>query len=557
MFSQNRIVLALAAIVLMAITATQAFNLGVNKKVDVPLAPVDYHFKRAVDNDRVLQFRQTYRSFRTGKALGAKGEIDQFHVESEIENFPENQSGIEHETFSNMGHSHSDEIYSAVTNYRLSYAKFRQGNSRGAKGEVSAVADVMTLEHARSMPVAQQSQFLRLEQDSEPQDTKLHVHFGGGRLGLSLLSPAVSEAHKLGIPYVIVDAPFGDYAELVKRGHDTVNFYVNGVPTLTDVKLVTREDQLPKNLFDPNTRIFICSTDQNLVSKVLKYAETVSTSLGPIMPKVIAPYFTEPSGKYIYCCENDHGMVEKMEESLRNIATVVTCMVDRISIDRKVEGNNIYAISEPYAGEIVVLHPPKGAILPAFKGMTVKVPSSKAAAEYFCRRKIGVVNGMHTTLAFISLLEKCKGDTAEDVDLLSPSKATKEQQEMIRDFMVARLLLILYEHDTSVIKRAHNVSTEQEVAEILLDYGESTLKRYDTIEDKTSRVLGGGVANRWSTRLCNVKRFFDANKSLDSVSKRLIRLAGVNEKRMRANVNKLVSESERFVGQKPTWEGAK
>jgi predicted RNA methylase len=272
------------------------------------------------------------------------------------------------------------------------------------------------------------------------------------------------------------------------------------------------------------------------------------------MPKVILPYFQSPTGKYIYCCENDHGMVEKLEETLKGKATVVTCMVDRISIDRKVEKNNIYAISEPYEGEIVILNPPVGAFLPAFKGKNVNVPKSKAAADYFCRRKIGIVNGMHTTLAFISLLDKCKGDTAEDVDLLAPEKATSSQKEMIRDFMVARLLLILYEHDTSVIKRAHNLTTDKEVAQALLDYGEATLKRYNTIEDKTSRVLGGGVANRWSTRLCNVKRFLDGNKNLKETSALLIRISGVKESRMRKNVDKLVKESERFVGQKPTWE---
>jgi hypothetical protein len=31
----------------------------------------------------------------------------------------------------------------------------------------------------------------------------------------------------------------------------------------------------------------------------------------------------------------------------------------------------------------------------------------------------------------------------------------------------------------------------------MLGYGEKTLKRFDTIKDQTSRVLGGGVANRW------------------------------------------------------------
>ncbi|KAG5180087.1 mannitol 1-phosphate dehydrogenase [Tribonema minus] len=521
-----------------------------------PLPPPDKKLGKAINNDRVHAFRQTYRYFRTGEAKGAKGEVDQFRIETGLENFPLNREALESETFATV-ESANAEVYNAVTNYRLSYARFRQGGSQGAKGEVSAVTRIMTMEHARSMPVAQRAKLLKREQREAHPDTKFHLHFGGGRLGLGLLSPAIAKAHDTGIPFALVDAPFGDYDDLVKRGHKTVSFFVNGEPTIQNVLLITKEEQLPENLLDPKTALFLCTTDTKLVNKVLAIATTVSTSLGPVMPKVVCPYFEKPTDKFIYCCENDHGMVEKLGETLEGKATVVTCMVDRICTGRTVEEDKVYTTSEPHLGEIVILNPPLGAPLPAFKGPNVMAPDSQATADYFCRRKIGLVNGMHTTLAFMSLLQECKGDTAEDVDLLAPEKASEEQQQMIRDFMVVRLLLVLYEHDTSVIKHAHNVKTDEEVARVLLDYGESTLKRYNTIQDKTSRVLGGGVANRWSTRLCNVKQFLDAHPQLGGISKRLLRMANVDEKHVRASVDKLVKDSEKFVGQKPTWEANK
>lgn len=61
--------------------------------------------------------------------------------------------------------------------------------------------------------------------DVETPLTKLHVHFGCGRLGMGLLSPAMAEANR---PVILIDGPFGDYEKLVKEGHKTVNFYVNG-----------------------------------------------------------------------------------------------------------------------------------------------------------------------------------------------------------------------------------------------------------------------------------------------------------------------------------------
>ncbi|CAM9893837.1 unnamed protein product, partial [Choristocarpus tenellus] len=48
---------------------------------------------------------------------------------------------------------------------------------------------------------------------------------------------------------------------------------------------------------------------------------------------------------------------------------------------------------------------------------------------------------------------------------------------------------------------AHGVETEEEVFECLLAYARQTLNRFSSIVDSTSRVLGGGVGNRWVTRL--------------------------------------------------------
>lgn len=53
--------------------------------------------------------------------------------------------------------------------------------------------------------------------------------------------------------------------------------------------------------------------------------------------------------------------------------------------------------------QVVILQPPPMAPLPAFAGDNVKVPMTYGEANYFCRRKITMVNGMHTTLAFLTL----------------------------------------------------------------------------------------------------------------------------------------------------------
>lgn len=44
-------------------------------------------------------------------------------------------------------------VMDAITGYRISYSRFRQGFHRGAKGEISAVTHFMTAAHAKFMPV--------------------------------------------------------------------------------------------------------------------------------------------------------------------------------------------------------------------------------------------------------------------------------------------------------------------------------------------------------------------------------------------------------------------
>jgi hypothetical protein len=291
-----------------------------------------------LDNERIQIFRGAYRKFRTGEAYGAKGEASSLTHEGARESLPPvDEEKLREETFYTS--APNDAILQEVTDYRLAYQRFRLGSSQGAKGEVSSVARTMSKKHARFMPAAQRSAMMTSKaaaMTAAPRPvTAFHVHFGGGRLGLGLLSPAIAKAHADGIPFALVDAPFGDYEALCYRGHEIVNFFVNGEPSIQSVRLVTKASDLPADLLDRETRLFVCTLDAELVGKVVAQATTVSTSLGPVLPKVIMPHFQKPnSGKFIYCCENDHGMVEDLEKTMEASARVVTCMVDRICTGR-------------------------------------------------------------------------------------------------------------------------------------------------------------------------------------------------------------------------------
>lgn len=53
-------------------------------------------------------------------------------------------------------------------------------------------------------------------------------------------------------------------------------------PTLTDVTLVTKEEDLPDDLYAPGLKLFVCSTNAALQRKVVDACDTLTTSLGPV-----------------------------------------------------------------------------------------------------------------------------------------------------------------------------------------------------------------------------------------------------------------------------------
>ncbi|CAN0038836.1 unnamed protein product, partial [Discosporangium mesarthrocarpum] len=145
-----------------------------------------------------------------------------------------------------------------------------------------------------------------------------------------------------------------------------------------------------------------------------------------------------------------------------------------------------------------------------------------------------------------------KGDTPGDHPLLTNAEAPPELQTKIWNWAVARLLLVLWEHDQEVIRHAHGLSTDDEVCEMLLDYAKKSLQRFDTVRDTTGRVLGGGVANRWNTRLKVAHNYLQSQPRPGQMEGRLIKMAGLKYSDIVESVEELVLDSKRFVGTAPS-----
>mmetsp|Transcript_30217 Transcript_30217/g.39830 ORF Transcript_30217/g.39830 Transcript_30217/m.39830 type:complete len:511 (+) Transcript_30217:205-1737(+) len=382
-------------------------------------------------------------------------------------------------------------------------------------------------------------------------DKLFHTHFGAGRLGLGLVAPAMEESQ---VPYCIVQRPKITWKKITAQGTGaTVNIEVNSEPIIKAMEVALPDKEIEDLL---GGQSLVCINTQEKLLELVSQSTSFSCALGGAMRKVVLPLMKElpvrpvEERPVLYACENDHAMVKKIARQLDGKVNVICCMVDRICTGRTIDADKIEVLAEPFKGSIVLLSPPPAHIkaLP-FAGSTVVVPKSDAEASFLYERKLFLVNGMHTTLAFLTLcLNQPSGSEPGDHPLLSFDTADEKSRQIIWAWAMVRCMMLIENHGMEVLASAYNTEDEVEIFDHLVDFARTTLQRFSTIEDKTSRVLGGGVANRWGTRLRPAYSFLEGKtiEGSNSVYERFLGHVGLNEQFTRTAVEELLSDSHRF-----------
>lgn len=544
---------------------------------------------RHLEHDAVTLYRRRYQEFRLGKAHGTTGELSDVPVMSISTLRAEREQRVfltQNAVFSvdeqreardqTAAEAEAEEVQRRVNEFRLAYRRHRQGGHKGAKEDLSALAKALTVVQMDLLPtnklIALRRQIAKLVPLPRRGDGAYHVHFGAGRLGLGLLVPALCRSEE---SFALVQRPSGPFGALSHFGGHSIQLAVNG-HGYADLKIVTSTEQMP-NLREYNRRCLVLTEDPSVLQPLVRHAATFSTSIGPGMPAVAglladaleeAGPTTRPA---LYAGENDHKMVDAMKETLDGKCFVLHCMVDRICTDRTVGNASIDTQAEPYEGAIVVkpLDGPHEPPRPPFAGRNVLLPRLQQQAEYLCRRKIVTVNGMHTTLAFLTLCTHLMEDGAEplslvndkltapesDLPLVTLRTASDAQRDAIRAWAAARQLLLLFEFSADVMMVAHDIDgaladeeREDRLAHILWDYASECVERFSTTKDTCGRVLGGGVENRCRTRLQPVGAFLEGATKIDRVSRKVLEAAGVSLDLVRKAVATLCDASQDVIG---------
>jgi len=398
-------------------------------------------------------------------------------------------------------------------------------------------------------------------------------------LGLGLVIPALDKAK---VPYVILQRPSKAWSKLLKSNSDTVGLSINGKPVTAPIKLYTDNEidaggleisQIMSSVKDGGFGHLVLSNDTPTWESLLHGAKSFSTSVGGSVSNWLGPLLSSLPEReledrpVLYACENDSNAVKELANQLAGRVEVVPCMVDRICAGREVTGDPDPVISveaENHTGSIVLLNPPENpnAQIPLV-GEAVTVPQTAAIGAYLYNRKVIMVNGMHTTLAFITMVwnemqrsmggpGEVAGYALEDLPLETYASAPEEVQEDIWCWSIAQILKLMWDNDEDLMREAHLANSNQELVDDFLSIAHLNQERFASLDDTTSRVLGGGVSNRYMGRLVPVQEAVHAVQAMSEKwgehhpMKLLLDSAGLDMERVVTACDKLVGRSWRY-----------
>jgi hypothetical protein len=392
---------------------------------------------------------------------------------------------------------------------------------------------------------------------------RFHVHFGAGRLGLGLVVPAIAAS---GVPFAVVQRPKPRWEQLFANSEE-IDVSVNGEVKMKGAQVLAAHERPPETV--PATSLVFGASSEDLAS-LLSRATSFSCSLGAAMRRVMTSTLSalpevvsetdvaietrkeqlrsrklrkrrqfDPSYEsatdrvysgdlspekdprpVLYCAENDHESVARLKRELRTRVRVVDCMVDRVCTGRRIGPQGVEIDAEPWPGSIVVLEPGFDPRYVPFAPSVATLPESLRHADYLSERKFSLVNGMHTVVAFLTLdyMYNPVDPGGREYVLIKYAKMRRAEQRKVEAWRTARIARLIEQFGIESIMRWEGADNVVEVWNSLLAFGDEVLtERFSAVDDLVSRVLGGGVANRYETRLKPTVKWLD-NRHPDALS---------------------------------------
>ncbi|KAH8071822.1 hypothetical protein JL720_11323 [Aureococcus anophagefferens] len=276
-----------------------------------------------------------------------------------------------------------------------------------------------------------------------------HVHYGAGKLGLGLVVPAVAAA---GTPLAVVQRPSEKWAAL----EGPFDLRVNG-DAVAVASPASRARRVPAGgVVRPRRRP---GAPRALAGRATSFSCSLGGAMADEMAAALGSLPVRDDPPVLYCAENDHDAVAALRETLAGRARVVDCVVDRVCT----------------------------------------APTAEHAA-FLSKRKASLVNGMHTVLSFLTLQEVGPDG---DATLLKYSDMRRSNQRLVEAWRTVRVAELLEEFGADRVNAwGPGPGPPVQAWCALLDFADEVLvERFSKVDDRVKRVLGGGVEDRFETRL--------------------------------------------------------
>jgi hypothetical protein len=349
-----------------------------------------------------------------------------------------------------------------------------------------------------------------------PVEDGWHVHFGAGHFGLGFVVPLLA----LSTPFAVVQRPgakwdglaSGSAVTVLRRGERTGQ-------ELCVVRELNREGLAELKAAGRN--LLVLSDDPAIVGVVLEGATSLSTALGPAglrdWPRTLkaSSFLPVRESVNVYPFENSREAVERLRNTLTaeyNGVYVVPVIADRICSKIGRRNGRLTVTAEEYGLAIIRGINPE--VYSLFKeNLVVQVTNSNREHDFYVKRKIGMVNGLHVMVALLGYgeLSDSGASKSQKAKTLVPL-VLKLKRPAVDVFIEAQALRLIVENTSDLVERISGRNTPQAFRD-LVAYGHDVVKRILGSGDVLGRILGVNdkrkIVERYRERVGDLKAFVE------------------------------------------------
>lgn len=336
-----------------------------------------------------------------------------------------------------------------------------------------------------------------------------HVHIGAGKLGLGLVVPLIKDQSKR---IIVIQKPSEKWKKL--RNCDNITLKINGNEILEfDIIHESADSASMKYVmknWENGKDLLVITSDQRYQKMFLEQSNSISTALGENLSEIgeVLRECNFNKSINLYPFENSKEDVRRLSSVLRsNInLTVVPVVADRICSNRNVENNYINIQAEEFY-EVIAYKINESVSELFFDKENVLLTNSNEEQDFFYRRKLYIINGVHMIMALYSygyLIEKGINEGQwKDYALTVVLDAFDPGLRKIKNFVKIQVIRLISETDEKLLNHIHTNDNKKYIFDKIYSYGETFISRVQKTTDEVGRILKLNRPNQLEAKFKN------------------------------------------------------